>query len=222
MLKLSVGAGAVFATLFIWVTGVRNPGAGVDEYWPALPFFVIITALAYIALEIPAYLNQVMTHYVDYQAKRLKAAEYAAARSNLYNPPPEPATIRVIDAPLSDHDRAWRHFLIRCTVEAARVGKLNFRNGMETFFGGNHAYWRAYVDRLVRWDKCWPPSGEGTMWRDGQDAALVLDLLAGGKLPPLPSGEWPPDLVGANNGGVENPANTGQTLENTVYASEHR
>jgi hypothetical protein len=139
--------------------------------------------------------------------------------------PMQPATMHVIEPELSPQARAWKHFMIRCTVEAARVGKLNYRNGMEPFFGGNARKWRAYIDRLVRWDMCWPPSGEGTAWREGKNAALVLDLLVGGQLPPLPPGEYPPSLVDTTTGGVDNPRNTGETRvesDSTVYAHERR
>ena len=185
----------------------------------ALPAGLVASTLIAIYLHLPQVQHERQSHITDTEYLKTQAHHLRQERI-----PSRPGLISG-QQPTDIHTTAWRHFLIRCTVESIRVGKLNYRNGMEEFFNSDQRKWREYIDRLVRWEKCWPPNNNGTFWKPNVMGEDVINLLAAGQMPPALPDYDPPELIPTQHASVDNTQNTGETRDqhaSTVFATDVR
>jgi hypothetical protein len=200
----------------------------VNDYW-LMPFaFIITVSLTVIVISWPSVYSELMAHIAEAERNKADARQYRQLWREAQ--PTVSAFLTPQITILSDHDRAWKHWLIRCAVESERVGGVSYQK-MKGFFGGDQTKWRAYVNTLVVWDKCWPvqPRIE-TFLKPGITPTLIYDLLIGGDFPPaLPDGP-PPVLQQRQQGDESTGFNSGETDADspvinrtapTGYAAEH-
>ena len=220
--KASVGVGFAFASLIGWLIGAFNHGAPLADYWPILPAFGLGAGLGLIAFQFPEWRLHLWQHRAEVEHLKTQAWNYQQERQVK---PAKTAYLTPQVTVLSDHDRAWKHWLIRCAAESERVGGISWQK-MRTFFGDDDK-WRVYVDILERWGKSWPRQArQETFLKPGITPMLLYDLLIGGELPALPDG-LPPVLeqrrqaesqTAENNDAIgADRANTAQT----AYSAEH-
>jgi len=190
MFRLSLAVGFLSACLIAVGYSPFHPTVRPGDYWFALPVWGIVSSLTYIILLWPRIWHELQSELTEVQRLKTEAHHYRQEREAR---PAVSAYLTPQVTVLSDHDRAWKHWLIRCAAESERVGGISWQK-MKSFFGDDDK-WRIYVDILERWGKSWPrqPRVE-TFLRPGVTTALLCDLLVGGELPPLLPDGPPPVL----------------------------
>jgi hypothetical protein len=224
MFRLSLAVGLVFACLIALLYSPFHPTARPGDYWFALPVWGIASSLVYIALCWPKVWHVLQSELTEVHRLKTEAWKYQQEREAR---PAVSAYLTPQITVLSDHDRAWRHWLIRCAIESERVGGVSYQK-MKSFFGGDQVKWRAYVDTLSGWGKCWPvqPRVE-TFLRPGITPALLYDLLVGGEIPPLLPDGPPPVLQQRQQANESTAQYSGETdadslnTASTAYSAEH-
>ena len=189
----------------------------------ALPVWLVMSSLIAIWLHLPMVQHERNVHLTDIERLKLDAHRYRQEREAR---PAVSAYLTPQVIVLSDHDRAWRHWLIRCAIESERVGGISWQK-MKSFFGDDDK-WRVYVDILERWGKSWPRQArQETFLKPGVTEALLYDLLVGGEIPPaLPDG-LPPVLESRRQGDLQIADYSGETgadslnTAQTGYAAEN-
>lgn len=228
MLKLAGGVGLVFTSLVIVVwsavgTMIVKHSLTMRDYWWTPLVLIAITSLTVIALSWPRMWHELQSELTEVERLKLEAHRYKLERNAK---PARTAYLTPQVTILSDHDRAWKHWLIRCAAESERVGGISWQK-MRQFFGDDDK-WRVYVDVLAGWGKAWArvPRQE-TFLKPGITPALLSDLLVGGEIPPtLPDG-LPPVLEQRRQADPQTALHSEETDADspdtgyTAYASTH-
>jgi hypothetical protein len=183
----------------------------------------IASSLTYVALCWPKVYRELQSELTEVHRLKTEAWRYKQERETR---PAISAYLTPQVTMISDHDRAWKHWLIRCAAESERVRGISWQK-MKQFFGDDDK-WRVYVDILERWNKSWPrqPRVE-TFLRPGVTTALIYDLLVGGEIPPTLPDDLPPVLESRRQAdsqtaqySVETDADS-SNVASTAYSAEH-